>query len=346
MNNSIEIIQRAKECFDKYGTNYVGPEIYKLMDLVSNVSAYKMDIDTNQGYIYYKLLNRHYNLNQLIDPNTIISKFWQGVFTALTKVIDKKYDLSTQMDQLNYLRSYGIGLAKRYINSIVNKYIKQLCMDCGKISNLNRNRRIEYESKCPKCNDSNSLIIHAALSKLRRKCLNCQHIRDVVYFKTCGTLTSSKVIGGCGSSNIILINISESFNDNMGYHEYDKESNINIVTDLDKFIRGIETYIPNPVGCTDNKNKTIFRILSGNSEAKDICYRCRQDGINTCGAESFTLDECVNYSKKIAEFLQITPSLANRRVAKVREYVKTYVCKHHVKCDISEYIYNRLKLWR
>jgi hypothetical protein len=238
-----EIIAVAKKVILSGKT--AGPEIQAVMDLVSGVIDYKMTASTNQGWIHKKLIRDRIETNHVIDADALISWFWTGVMKALQRVqvagtdVPVWYDeiselngtphiRATKMSGLNYLRQYGLFMAKRYINETFKKRLRQQCMDCKRISPIGSMR--EYDDGCV-CGAMDSHLNQIGPNKRTRTCDVCHKTRPTRFERVCGEPRvvhgAIEFINGCGSENIVLVTIEE-----YSHHDYDNEALLAKATDL------------------------------------------------------------------------------------------------------------------
>ena len=221
----------------------------------------------------------------------------------------------------------------------------------------------EYDNGCPKCHSDQSELIGGFLRKRKRRCIECGTVRAARFERVCGVPVGvgpdGKVIfeHGCGSENITLVTAEDnSLDDNPDgteivasntddpetqYVEAERDPEISV------FIREIEASMPRDPGdpTGDSKNRKILRILTDPREGREVCQSCRasaKDPDDCCPAEYFTIDECINYSRKIGQFLGVTTTLANRRVAKVREHTRKFARTHQKRYKVAAHIMKRL----
>lgn len=258
---------------------------------------------------------------------------------------------STKCNPVHYLRNMGIMGVRNLINKSYRRNIVMVCDDCGQGSSVSTTE--ESSDKCPKCTsddvgkywpDGNS----SYRSRKARKCNECNHIWLRQFTRKCykcnseNVRTESRIQNGEDS-----IFQAPSGEDSAETLLVANELNQNIDTLIGKLYNFLPSDPRDPK--VVSRTKDVFNILTRPEFSKDMCGKCvakapmvcdekcgltncihgkAPDPKISCGEPSFSLDKCINFSKKIGEYHGCSASLAARRVKKVREYVKRYIVKH------------------
>jgi hypothetical protein len=368
-----------------------GSPIQALQDAVADVDGYRMASNTNQGYIFRRLLHDRLDYNHLIDQDVLISHFWFGVMNALLRAevagaeVPVRYDgtepvtvtsvtssgtkyyiRATQMSQLSYLRNTGLAYARRYIDRTCRERLRQQCLDCHQINPVGTTR--EYDNGCS-CGSYESSLRSGWMKKRTRVCKSCGKARHVRMERVCGTpkMDGGNVVfsNGCGSEAVKLITVEKyagseaeeavfaNLVDEFAGSQEDGLIESEIHDDMNRFVTECERAMPkDPNDKTgDSKNRRIFRILVVPNEGADICRKCHEnspklDGVpdpkSCCGATNFSLTSCINYSKKIGEYMGFTPTLANSRVKKIRKHTEQFATKNQNRFTTARYLATKL----
>ena len=359
-----DILDRAKAFIVEHGAYKYGKPIQDLMDLVSGVCGYRMDAATEQGFIYRKLLNNKFEHNHIIDIDVMISKFWYGAIQTVLRakpvgaIVDIKNPTDntprkTKLPPLSYIRNMGVARARKYIDECCRARLKQLCHDCSRVSSLGRQRELDPGCKCG-CKES---TLPRVFGNKIRTCTECGRRRLAYFERVCGSLRIDEDSGkeyvesGCGSSNISIIQ-SEEFVDSsdkdawewkFGLTETDPESDVSntqVTQDAARFAKACIDALPedlsDPTG--DSKTRKILRIMVDPQEGAGICKQCREQDSDSCGAQTFDISECVNYSKKLGRYFGYSTTLANRRVKKIRSHTIKFAREHANEFVTAKYI--------
>jgi hypothetical protein len=258
----------------------------------------------------------------------------------------------TKCNPINYLKQHGWLGVRNMLNRSYRKHIAQVCDDCGHSSNV-MSKEVNGEN-CPRCSSSETEKFwpsgHSSYrSKKARRCNGCKYVWSRHFVRTCSE---------CGSDNVhtdaLVMNNEESM---MQQASEDETAEQTIITGqaqaeltalLDDIYKSLPRDPKDPTLVTHTHN--VFELLTRPEASKEMCRlcvkaaplvcsdkcktpNCSHDKIPdpgvSCGAESMaTATKCVNYSKKIAEYHNVSASLASRRVKKVRKYVAMYISKH------------------
>lgn len=286
---------------------------------------------------------------------------------------------ATKMPPLTFLRMQGVASARKYITECYKRALRQQCLDCGTVQTLGTTK--EFDDGCPKCKSMDSAMIAGVMRRRTRKCSNCQLVRPCTIKRLCGHPKEAKdgsivYEGGCGSTEIIVVQSEEfissdreKWESTLGADTKDPEVEYiqnELTNDSAEFAKACLQSMPSdprdPTG--DSQSRKILRILTVPSDGVDICKKCvtsaptvcskgcgkadcahsrMADPRQSCGASSFSLASCVNYSRKLGEHLGYTPSLANRRVAKVREHVKKFAKTSARQFATARFFHERLE---
>jgi hypothetical protein len=263
---------------------------------------------------------------------------------------------NTKCNPIHYLRNMGIMGVRNLINKSYRRNIIMVCDDCGVSSSVSTTE--SNNNDCPKCKsvntdkywpDGNS----SYRSRKARKCDDCGNIWTRQFERKCYACNSDSVRTEArlqnGEDSIFHVPTEDrTAEDVIVSTEIDAE----MATILDRMY----AYLPNDPRDPKaiSRTKDTFNLLTRPEFSKDMCSKCVSkaslvcedkcddfkstktcqhskipDPNVTCGEQSFTLNKCVNFSKKIGEYHSCSASLAARRVKKVREYVKRYITQHH-----------------
>lgn len=367
--NATSAIAAAKAFIAEHGAYKYGPPIQALMDAVSGVTGYRLASTTDQGFIHKKLMHSRMEHNHIVDIDTMISKFWYGAIQAVLRAqpegtvvniknLTGEAPRPTQMNPLAYIRNMGIAAARKYIDECCRQRLKVLCHDCNIITNLGKQREIDIGCKCG-CKESTSP--QAFVTNRYRVCVKCGVKRLAIFERICGRSVidtdtgAAKITGGCGSNNVTIIQTEEFVDSNgrdawewkFGLTETDPESDAStaqLTQDAANFAKACIEALPkdlsDPQG--DSKTRKILRILVDPTEGAAICKQCREQDPETCGAQTFDLSECVNYSKKLGQHFGYSTTLANRRVKKVRSHTLQFAIEHQDQFATAKYIAKKL----
>jgi hypothetical protein len=358
------VIERAKAHIIKHGAYRYGPPIQELMDLVANVHNYRMQYRTDQGFIYRKLISR-IEYNHIVDIETMISKFWYGAIQAIlrAKPVGTEVGISngtdecrrkTAMSPLNYIRNMGVAAGRKYIDECCRKRLKQLCHDCNKVTGLGKQREIDHGCKC---GSKEAITPHAFVKHPIRICITCGTKRSLIFERVCGTIKvdengSPWIPGdtGCGSNNVSIIQIedyvegedADTWEWKFGITDSTPEDDVSsfeLAKDAAAFaeacIKALPGDIADPNG--DSQTRKILRILVDPMAGTDICMQCKASA-DCCGASSFAIDICTNYSRKLGEHFGYSTTLANRRVKKIRQHAIAFAIKNQHLFEAAKHI--------
>lgn len=220
---------------------------------------------------------------------------------------------------------------------------------------------------------------HTRPAKLKRICGRPVADADGIVKKT--NDGRYECVGGCGSFNVNLIQAEKYSSEEHDVTDDGGEDDIESVSgftdpedsvsqseaasDASAFASACVTALPpdprDPTG--DSQSRKILRVLVEPGASLDMCKSCNKmaimvcvDGCGestcthskvpdpkmSCGSRTFSFEDCVNYSKKIGDYFGYTASLANRRVAKVREHVLTFAQNNKHKYTTAKFIVNNL----
>lgn len=277
----------------------------------------------------------------------------------------------TNANPINWLKKRGVMGVRNAINKVYNHNLIQVCDDCGHRSKADSR---EVDSKvCPKCAslktlehwpDGNSTY----KATKHRKCLSCTHVWQRKFAYVCAKCLSMGVhiesrFDGKEDAVYDLPTSELTIEDQ--YVEQELEAEVQTI------ISGTYAALPlNPdpmASPTDTKARAILDVIFDPIVSKDICSKCviKADSVcielceafkntrkcthdkvknpkQTCGAESFSLDKCINYSKKIGEYHGVSATLSSRRIQTIRKYFIKYVSENR-DIDLCDSLYNLLK---
>ncbi len=277
----------------------------------------------------------------------------------------------TNANPINWLKMRGTMGVRNAINKIYNQNLIQVCDDCGHKSKAD-SREVDSIA-CPKCASKNTLehwpdgnSTYKATKE--RSCLECKEVWKRRFAYVCA---------GCLSTSVHI----ESRFDSKDAETYDlanEEPTIEeryVEQELEEEVKTIiaGTYSalplnPDPLASpTDTKARAILDVIFDPIVSKDICNKCiaKADSVcsvscpefkttkscihfkmknpkQTCGAESFSLDKCINYSKKIGDYHGVSATLSSRRIQTIRKYFIKYVSENR-NIDLCDSLYSILK---
>jgi len=253
---------------------------------------------------------------------------------------------STNCNPAHYLRNAGLMGVRNLLNSTYRHNLMHVCDDCGINSGTSP---VEVSDICPKCQSTDTIKYwpdgnSSYRAKKTRKCNTCEHQWTRQFTRKCSK---------CGSVNIRTEARCQAEDDKISQlpgdessaeselvnQEYERE----LVTLIDNIAASLPTDPRNPKAIS--RTMEIFDIMMRPNAGKAICKMCVAsaplicvecteptcthqkvpDPEVTCGAESFALTKCINFSKKIGQYHKCSASLAARRVKKVRQYVIKYI---------------------
>lgn len=258
----------------------------------------------------------------------------------------------TKCNPVNYLKHMGVTGIRNMLNKSYRKNIMQVCDDCGTQASI---MTIEAKAdNCPSCKSTRTEKHwpsgHSSYkAKKFRRCQDCEHTWEREFVRACYK---------CGSENVhtdaMVINQEDTLFQQPAELDTAEETMIasEVESEMDKLLDAIYLSLP-----TDPKNPTattrthdVFNLLTRVEASADMCRKCVfaapkvcevkcatfkkmrmcehdliPDPAISCGGESMVTSKCVNYSKKIGEYHNVSASLASRRVKKVRLYVGRYV---------------------
>jgi hypothetical protein len=283
----------------------------------------------------------------------------------------------TKMPPVNYLRMQGRAAMRKFVNSCYKTRLRQQCNSCGRTGSLGVQK--EEDKGCPKCKSINSKMLAGVMRRRSRACLDCGHVRFTTMKRVCGHPREKEdgtieYVDGCGGVDVQTLQTEEYLTDHekwdgvLGEDGHDPEVHIihnELEKDASEFVQACIGSMPrdarDPNG--DSQTRKILRILVDPQDGAKICKDCRDDSDSvcaqscadplcdhdrmpdpkqSCGAKTFSLSECINYSKKIGDHLGYTASLANRRVAKVRKHAAEFARQNGRRFVTARYIARRL----
>jgi hypothetical protein len=280
----------------------------------------------------------------------------------------------TNLSAVKFLRMQGIAAARKYINDCYRIHLRQHCNDCGQTTHLAK--KFEFDTGCNMCDSYASTMLAGVMRRRRRKCNDCGAIRLCDMKRVCGRPIvngdDTTYADGCGSTNISLVRAEESLNDSnsisitdssVEFSEDTPEFNYicnELHDDAAAFLQDCIKSLPvdSQAGNCESNSAKILKIIADPKEGNDICKKCHEnarpvcvencseqcthakmmDPKQCCGANSFSLDQCINYSAKIGQYLGFTASLANRRVKRVRLHVISFANKNKHKYKTAKHI--------
>lgn len=255
----------------------------------------------------------------------------------------------TKCNPINFLKQHGVLGVRNMLNKSYRKHITQICEDCGHTSNV-ASREL-HGAECPKCKSPDTEKIWPSgnstyRSKKSRRCNACKARWSRTFVRSCL---------GCNSENVHTDTLVINNEDSMLHHPSSEKSvedtimtyqaEQEVSTLLDEIYKSLprDPRYPNKPTHTHS----VFELLTRPAASKEMCgacvkaapivcaEKCKQATCNhdklpdptiSCGSSSMaTSVKCVNYSKKIAEYHDVSASLASRRVKKVRKYVAQYI---------------------
>jgi hypothetical protein len=322
--------------------------IQKLLDLVSGVPSYKISNQMRQGVIK-RAFERECRKagptgidysNFSVSFDDVISTFWEAVFahlplaktrgsTVSTRVVkgQPETDRQTNCNAVNWLRMHGIMGVRNAINKVYAKNLIQVCNDCG-----HRAKATSKESNtksCPECLSVNTIEFWPSRSSTyksvkERKCNDCGKTWKRKFTYACAK---------CLSVNVHIESIFDNKDDLVYEVSVDttvEDEHINMEMELEsqKLISGLYNTLPlNPDPNSDRantKSREILDIIFKPEISKDICAKCTLN----CGADSFSMDKCTNYSKRIGEYQGVSATLSFRRIKTIRNCFIKYVTEN------------------
>lgn len=329
---------------------------------------------------YYSRNNDYSNFSMNLDD--IVSIFWTTVFKKLPEAkttgttvetrgvngVTSNQLRATNCNPINWLKNHGIMGVRNSVNKVYNRNLLQVCDDCGHRSKAD-SREIEALKDCPQCASKDTFEFWPNGSSTykatkERQCRQCKSIWKRKFTYVCAE---------CLSVNVHIESrfdgkedgIYEVANDDLTVEEQ------YVAQELEAEVRTIigGTYGALPINPdpnaspTDTKARAILDVLFDPVVSKDICAKCvkkaslvcsekcGQPGCahekvknpkETCGAESFSLESCINYSKKIGEYHGVSATLSSRRLKTIRKYFVKYVSENrHI--DLCDSLYSLLK---
>ena len=368
--NPNDVIACAKTWIAQHGAYKYGPPIQALMELISGVPKYKMIVSTDQGYIYRKLI-RSMEHNHIVDIETMVSKFWYGAIQAVLRAqpLGTEVDINngtverrrkTGMAPLTYIRNMGVAAARKYIDECCRRRLKQVCHDCSKITSLGK--QFETDNGC-RCGHKESVLPRAFVRHPLRTCTKCHEKRALKFERVCGTVNTDKETGeqwiskesGCGSNNVTIIQIEDFVEDGendawewkFGVTDNNPETEvaeIEMMEDVNRFTTACIAALPGDVAdpAGDSQTRKILRVLVDPTAGIDICKQCHIEDPECCGAPTFSIEVCTNYSKKLGQYFGYSTTLANRRVKKIRKHTLKFANEHQDEFITAKYLASRM----
>jgi hypothetical protein len=348
-------------------------DIGELMSLVVNVPSYKIADQSRQGVIKHiykkeyhriKLVGDYSNFSLSFDD--IISIFWESVFKYLplaktrgsvvnTRAVKGQLDAdirqharATNCNPINWLRTRGILGVRNAINKTYNKNLIQICDECGHKSRAD-SREVNTQA-CPKCLSVNTIEYwpdnsSTYKSTKKRICQDCKSTWRRKFAYVC-----AKCLSVCVHIESIFDNKSIELCD-ISVDDTIEDEHVDLETDdeIKKIISGLYEALPlnpDPNNKTTTKTREVLDILFKPEVSADICAKCafKASGSNkTCGADSFSMDRCLNYGLHISEYQGVSSALAARRIKIIRKYFIKYIMDNQHN-DLCASTYKQLKI--
>jgi len=347
--------------------------IYELMSLIAGVDVYQISNHARQGVIkrvfekeYHKVkVGNHSNFSLSFDD--VINIFWESVFKSLpdakvrgstvnTRAVKGQPDAehqnqharATNCNPINWLRTRGVLGVRNAINKTYNKNLVQICDECGHKSRADSR---EVNTKvCPKCLSVNTLEHWPDGSSTYKS--NKERI-----CQDCGATWKRKFAYVCAKCLSVCVHIESIFDSksielcevSIDSTVEDEHINLEGEAEIKGIINGLYNILPlNPDPNSDQTNtkaREVLDILFKPEVSKDICAKCvaKACGSNkTCGADSFSMDKCVNYGLRIGEYQGVSSALSARRIRVIRKYFIKYLAdnQHNELCAST---YEQLK---
>lgn len=328
---------------------------------------------------YYSRNNDYSNFSMNLDD--IVSIFWETVFKYLHNAEATGTDVETRLvkgqgsqkvrptnsNPINYLKMCGVMGVRNAINKVYNRNLLQVCDDCGHRSKAD-SREVEGKD-CPKCNSKDTVEYwpdgnSTYKATKERKCNGCANIWKRKFTYVCAE---------CLSINVHIESRFDGKED--GIYDVatddptveEKYVAVEMDAEIQTLINGTYNTLPiNPdpnALPTDTKARAILDVLFDPIVSADICKKCVMKASlvceekcgnagcthnkvknpkETCGAERFSLESCINYSKKIGEYHGVSATLSSRRLKTIRKYFVKYVSENrHI--DLCDSLYSLLK---
>jgi ubiquitin len=318
------VYKAASIAVQKHGKTDVS--VSQLLDLITGVENYDPKNTHKQGFIgkcYYRE-----SIGKNIEFQAYISEFWFGVFSNLQKAKLSGEEMvngkKTQMNPVNWLRSRGVFAVRKLVYGMRMKQFISRCGDC----HTTVPAYVKHDDKCRKCN-SDLKILYSDGGMTRGKCMSCN-----VEVRLASTYQCKK----CGSANIVSTSkiklgpMNDDVNGDTTAEEklIEHEDNIGIRSVLQ---RAFDTLPINKKSGT-SQTRVVFKIITDANcaDARAVCAKCNLEDKKTCGASAFDLTDCYNYSKKLAEYLGYTQTLANARVQRSLDVIRKAAIEEEEKC--------------
>jgi len=333
--------------------------LQSFMDMVVGVNNYDISNMTRQGILsrmFSRELKHNSNVKNTNFANSfddIVSLFWESVFAdlptarqtgadVLVKSNGEAKSADTKCNPINYLRWRAITKIRNMLNDSYARNLIQVCDGCGESSAAAKKERTTV---C-KCGSEDTVATWPTGSKYRskktRKCNTCnltwtrEFIYSCIYCKSPDTRLEMKYqpIDAMTTTPYDL-NTAEA-----------KVAHNQSINEVNSLIIRIKASLPKDPRDADaiTAKMSIFVLMTDQSAAADICRKCVKkaevcteactevclhqktiDKRKSCGAESFSITQCINYSKKIAEYQSCSASLASKRVKYNRHYFTKYI---------------------
>jgi hypothetical protein len=314
-----------------------------------------------------------------MDQDDIISAFWETVFKYLPKAettgtvvnvraVEGQDDITsrkTKCNPINYLRLMGTIGVRNTVNKAYRNNLYQVCDDCGIISGISSKE--SDTDTCPECSsdntkkhwpDGNSKYGAAKF----RICTDCQNTWERKFARTCYNCESTNVHLERKHNEDINNSIANSVPDDVEYFSgvEDKQTEA-LMPDI---VMQLASYLPKDPQdpALVSKSQDIFKILTDKNRGKLVCDLCKSNAMTclekcgtsncshakvinnkvSCGADYFSMAECINFSKKIADFHGCSASLTSRRIDKIRRYVIQYIKDNADTNDVCQELNEKL----
>lgn len=330
----------------------------KLMDLISGVDGYSPSDMRRQGVIakfFSKEITKTSGVlnsaNYMVGMEDLVSVFWenvmqtlptarqQGTVVKVRQAAGAEVTRPTSSNSVYYIRSQSITKTRNYINAIYSKMLVQSCDDCFNHGPPNKE---EVDVQCGTCgSDVTEPVWPDGNTKYRakkaRRCLSCLTTWKRKFEYRCSR---------CKSDNISIgpktVSKQESVYDesSIARSSEDEALDAELEREIDHIYTTIRASLPkNPADrLATSKTMELFDMLVDKSKSVDMCAKCRLsapticvkrctvpckhdtmlDPRSSCGETEFTVASCVNYSKKIGEYVGCSASLVARRMKQIR----------------------------
>lgn len=293
----------------------------------------------------FKSLPKAKQFGQVVSVRVVDGQAFDGQITSIRNGVTYN-DRPTQDNPIHWLRKEGRMAIRNSLNKLYRDNLTLICDDCGHESTV---KTTETTTKC-KCGSEDTKKIwpggHSSYgAEKSRSCNVCNMVWKRKFSYLCHKCESSNTKIESKSEHREdhleqIMSGDESAEDTMTRHEMSQE--------LDDIIKLLFSSLPNDP--QDNSamtmKKELFNMMVDPKYGSNICKMCKLssakicsqrclmskagvrcehelilDPKECCGAESFTTELCVNYSKKLAEYHGCSPTLSHRHIKKLRTII-------------------------